>query len=63
MRLTAVSRAGELAPSLYRNHPLCGASCGGGGSVCALRRRGWGSAVGCRRLCRGGVFSSRVLAW
>ena len=24
MRLTAVSRAGELAPSLYRNHPLCG---------------------------------------
>ena len=33
-------------------------SCGGGWFLCALRRRGWGSAVGCRKLCCGGVFPS-----
>ena len=28
-----------------------------------VARRGWGSAGGCKKLCRGLVFSSRVLAW
>jgi len=34
---------------IYRNHPLRGNK---------LRRRGWGSVVGYRKLCCGGVFPS-----
>lgn len=33
-------------------------SCGGGSFLFALRRCGWGRAVGCRKLCCGGVFPS-----
>lgn len=49
----------DLPPSLYiENHPLCGDKLRRGWFLCALRRCGRGSGVGCRKVCCGGVFPS-----
>lgn len=54
---------GILVWLIYRNHPLCGDKLRRGWFLYVLWRLGGGGAGGCRKLCRGLVFSSRVLAW
>ena len=58
--LTAVDR-GQLSwrtgtEPIYR--PPAATGCRGGGFLCGLRRREWGSAGGRRKLCCGGVIPS-----